>query len=514
MTVHRTGVLVIGTGFSGLGMAIQLRRRGRTDFLILEKSDSVGGTWRDNTYPGCACDVPSHMYSFSFEPNPDWSKMWSGQPEILRYLEGLSEKYRLNQHIRFGAECVGGHWDENELQWHIKAANGDEYIAQFLVSGVGALHIPNIPTLNGIESFTGEAFHSARWNHDVDLTGKKVAVIGTGASAVQFVPSIVDTVGELQLYQRSPAWVLPRQNFSIPAPVRRLFRTVPLLRKALRGSVYWSAESLAVGLNGHSNLLRPVEYAARKYIEREVKDPELRRTLIPDYRIGCKRILGSNSYYSALTKPHAEVIADGIAEIREGSIVGADGTEREVDVIVYATGFHVTDGFDAVNVAGIGGRALVPHWEENGIETHLGIAAAGYPNAFFLLGPNTGLGHNSVVFMIEQQIQYVLQAIECVEHGAAGALTVREQTQRAFTSEIQTKLAKGVWSTGGCTSWYLDSRGVNRTVWPGFTWQYWLRTRRFAPSEYEFLFPKHIDADVDSDADPNDIGIEIEEVHV
>ncbi|MGA9871302.1 MAG: NAD(P)/FAD-dependent oxidoreductase [Rhodococcus sp. (in: high G+C Gram-positive bacteria)] len=487
MTVHRTGVLVVGTGFSGLGMAIQLRRKGRADFLVLEKSDTLGGTWRDNTYPGCACDVPSHMYSYSFEPNPDWTQMWSGQPEILAYLQKLSEKYQLDRHIRFGAECIGGYWDETELRWHVETADGDEYIAQFLVSGVGALHIPNIPALNGAESFTGDAFHSARWNHDVDLTGKKVAVIGTGASAVQFVPQIVDTVGELQLYQRSPAWVLPRRNFAIPKGVRRLFRGLPALRKLVRGSVYWSAESLAVGLNGHSNLLRPVEFAARKYIEHEVKDPALRRKLIPDYRIGCKRILGSDSYYAALTRPNTDVIIDGIDEIRSDSIVSADGTERDVDVIVYATGFHVTDGFDAVNVAGIGGKKLVPHWKENGIETHLGITAAGYPNAFFLLGPNTGLGHNSVVFMIEQQIHYVLQAIDVVERGAADASTVRQKAQRDFTSDIQRKLAKGVWSTGGCTNWYLDSHGVNRTVWPGFTWQYWLKTRRFTPSDHEFF---------------------------
>lgn len=509
MTVFRTSILVIGSGFSGLGMAIELRRRGREDFLILEKADTVGGTWRDNTYPGCACDVPSHMYSYSFEPNPDWTQMWSGQPEILRYLQGLSDKYGLENHLHFGTECTGGYWDENELRWHVTTAGGDEYVAQFIVSGVGALHIPNVPALRGMDSFEGESFHSARWNHDVDLTGKKVAVVGTGASAVQFVPQIVDTVGELQLYQRSPAWVLPRRNFAIPRPVRALFRKVPPLRRAFRDSVYWSAESLAVGLNGHSNLLRPVEFAARKFIEREVKDPELRRALTPDYRIGCKRILGSNSYYAALTRPNAEVITDGIDEVRPGSIVTADGTEREVDVIVHATGFHVTDGFDGIDVAGIGGRKLVSHWESEGIETHLGITASGYPNAFFLLGPNTGLGHNSVVFMIEQQIKYTLRAIEFVERGAADALTVRRKTQSEFTAEIQQKLKNGVWSTGGCTSWYLDSRGVNRTVWPGFTWQYWLRTRRFEPAEYEFLLPTRVEKTAVPVAPTNDP----EEVH-
>ncbi len=507
MTEIRTNILVVGTGFSGLGMAIELSKRGREDFIVLEKADSVGGTWRDNTYPGCACDVPSHMYSYSAEPNPDWTQMWSGQPEILAYLQGLFDKYQLDKRIHFGTACTGGYWDENENRWHIETDTGDEYVAQFVVSGIGALHIPNIPEFDGIDTFTGKTFHSARWDHNVDLRGKKVAVIGTGASAVQFVPQIVDDVAELQLYQRSPAWVLPRRNFSIPSPVRKAFTKVPLLRRVFRDSVYWSAESLALGLNGHSSLLGPVEFLAKRFIKREVKDPDLRRKLTPSYRIGCKRILGSNSYYAALTREHSEVVSDGIAEVRSRSIVTNDGTERDVDVIIYATGFHVTDGFDNFDLAGIGGRRLVPHWERNGIQTHLGIAAAGYPNAFFLLGPNTGLGHNSVVFMIEQQIRYTRRAIEFVEAHAADAITVRPEVQNDFTAEIQKKLADGVWSTGGCTSWYLDSAGVNRTVWPGFTWQYWLRTRTFEPTEYEFILPNE-SASVD-DRDTTDDAKEV-----
>ncbi|KZF00474.1 MAG: NAD(P)/FAD-dependent oxidoreductase [Rhodococcus sp. (in: high G+C Gram-positive bacteria)] len=505
MTVHRTNTVIIGTGFSGLGMAMQLLERGREDFLVLEKADSIGGTWRDNTYPGCACDVPSHLYSYSFEPNPNWSQMWSGQPEILEYLQGLVDKHQLDRHIRFGTECTGGYWDEVESRWHVTVAGGDEYIAQFLVSGIGALHVPSTPVLTGIDSFEGAAFHSARWDHEVDLAGKNVAVIGTGASAVQLVPTIVDTVASLQLYQRSPAWVLPRSNFAIPEPVRHAFSKLPLLRRLFRDSIYWSAEGMAFGLNGHSNLLRPIESAARRFIRREVKDPELRRKLTPDYRIGCKRILGSNSYYSALTRSNAEVVTDGIAEVRAGSIVSSDGSERDVDVIVYATGFHVTDGFESVNVAGVGGKKLVPQWKAHGIQTHLGIAAAGYPNAFFLLGPNTGLGHNSVVFMIEQQIKYVLQAIDFIDASVAEALTVRQKVQNDFTADIQRKLAVGVWSTGGCTSWYLDSQGVNRTVWPGFTWQYWLRTRKFDPADYEVVVPRRLGANPGAHSETEDV---------
>lgn len=490
MATYETTVLVVGSGFSGLGMAIRLRKRGRDDFLVLEKADEVGGTWRDNTYPGCACDVPSHMYSFSFEPNPNWTKMWSGQPEIFAYLRGLADKYDLASNIHFGRTCDGGYWNETTMRWHVHTEQGDEYIARFLVSGIGALHIPKIPALAGIEEFTGESFHSARWNHDIDLTGKKVAVIGTGASAVQFVPEIVDQVAQLQLYQRSPAWVLPRQNFSMPKIARRAFARIPLLRKAFRSSVYWSGESLAVGLNGHSNLMRPIEAVAKAFIKREISDPELQRTLTPDYRIGCKRILGSNTYYAALNRDNVEVVTDGIDKVLGSSITSVDGTERDVDVIIYATGFHVTDGFDSVDVAGLGGRKLVPHWQQHGIQTHLGIAAAGYPNAFFLLGPNTGLGHNSIVFMIEQQIRYVLEAIDLIEASAADAMTVREPVQDRYNRDIQRRLSTGVWSNGGCTSWYLDSHGVNRTVWPGFTWQYWLRTRKLQPADYEFLLPK------------------------
>ncbi|MFC4605226.1 flavin-containing monooxygenase [Rhodococcus kronopolitis] len=483
--VHRTRVLIIGTGFSGLGMAIELVRAGRRDFLVLEKADAVGGTWRENTYPGCACDVPSHMYSFSFEPNPNWSRMWSAQPEILAYLRGLADKYDLYRNIHFGRSSSGGRWDETERRWHVRTADGTEYVAQFLVSAVGALHVPNVPALPGAQTFGGTVFHSARWDHGCGLTGRRVAVIGTGASAVQVVPEIVDRVAGLQLYQRTPAWVVPRTNFAIPPGVRRAFRRVPLLRRTFRYGIYWTMEALGLGLNGHANLMAPIERSARANIAKSVDDPDLRRRLTPSYRIGCKRILGSDDYYPALARPNVEVVTDPIERVTATGIVTADGVERDVDVIIYATGFHVTDGFENVNLVGADGRDLVSRWNQDGIATHLGITAAGYPNAFFLLGPNTGLGHNSVVFMIEQQIRYACAAMALVDDRGADAISVRATVQDRFNVDIQRRLSRGVWSTGGCVSWYLDARGVNRTIWPGFTWQYWLRTRVVDPDDFE-----------------------------
>ncbi|SDZ40364.1 Predicted flavoprotein CzcO associated with the cation diffusion facilitator CzcD [Amycolatopsis xylanica] len=475
-------VIIIGTGFSGLGMAIQLKRQGRNDFVLLEKADDIGGTWRDNSYPGCACDVPSHMYSYSFEPKADWSRAYSRQPEIWDYLKELTEKYGLREHIRFGEEVTSAKWGDNE--WVVGTSKG-EYRGQFLVAGVGALHIPNIPQLPGIERFQGHSFHSATWDHEYDLHGKRVAVVGTGASAIQFVPEIVGEVSELHLYQRTPPWVLPRGNGRIKESTQRLFERVPLVRKAYRNAVYWTAESLAVGFNGHPGILKVGEYFGKRHIAKQIADPELRRKVTPDYTLGCKRVLGSNKYYRALTSDHVDVITDGIHEVREHSIVTSDGVEREVDAIIYATGFHVTDSFDYLDIKGRDDVDLATRWRDEGIQTHLGITVNGFPNAFFLLGPNTGLGHNSVVFMIEAQIRYALDAMRMVRRSRAEAFEVRPSVQASFNEEIQRKLASGVWSTGGCTSWYLDSKGVNRTIWPGFTWQYWLRTRKVDTGDFE-----------------------------
>jgi cation diffusion facilitator CzcD-associated flavoprotein CzcO len=392
----RARAVIIGTGFAGLGMAIALQRQG-VDFVIVEKAHDVGGTWRDNSYPGCACDVPSHLYSFSFEPKATWSKLFSPQPEILDYLKDVTEKYGLRRYIRFGQKVSRAHWDDSEYRWHVFTESGDEYVAQFLISGAGALHIPRTPDIDGMDEFLGPAFHSAQWDHSVDLTGKRVAIIGTGASAIQIVPELVRRdagVAEVQLYQRTPPWVVPRPNSLLPDAVRKAFR-------------------------------------------------------------------------------------DGI--------VTDDGVEHPVDVIVYATGFHTTDSYTYVDVKGPRGEGLVDRWNREGVVAHRGIAVADMPNLFFLLGPNTGLGHTSVVFMIESQIHYVAEAIAAVDKAGAQALAPSRTAQDRSNDELQSKLAGSVWNTGGCSSWYLDEHGVNRTLWSGMTWQYWRETRSLKLAEYKFF---------------------------
>jgi cation diffusion facilitator CzcD-associated flavoprotein CzcO len=478
--------VVIGTGFSGLGMAIQLKKDGRDDFVVLEKAADVGGTWRDNTYPGCACDIQSHMYSFSFAQNPRWSRSFSPQPEIWQYLRDVTDRYGLREHIRFGVEVTGARWDADERRWHVATSKG-EFTTRFLVAGIGALHLPNIPALPGIEKFEGEAFHSARWNHDYDLTGKRVAVVGTGASAVQFVPRIAPDVAKLTLFQRTPPWIMPKPDHAMPGWAKTLFRMVPGVQRAYRNVLYWMLEARAAGFNGRPALMKLASRIALAHMHKQVDDPKLRRKLTPDYVMGCKRVLISGDYYPALTRDNVEVCTTGIRAVTEHGVVDGDGVEHEVDAIIYGTGFHVTDAYDYLDLIGVDGRDLAKEWRDSGIQTHLGITVAGYPNLFFLLGPNTGLGHNSVVFMIESQIRYVSQAMALADREGAAALDTRESAQAEFQSDIQRKLLGGVWTQGGCKSWYLDSRGVNRTIWPGFTWRYWLRTRKLDPESFDLV---------------------------
>jgi cation diffusion facilitator CzcD-associated flavoprotein CzcO len=482
-----TGVIIVGTGFSGLGMAIQLRKQGRSDFVILEKAADVGGTWRDNTYPGCACDIQSHMYSFSFEQNPNWTRSFSSQPEIWDYLRRVAKKYDLYRHIRFGQEMTGARWDSDEHRWHVATRGGGEFAGKYLVNGVGALHIPQIPELKGIERFQGETFHSAGWNHDYDLRGKRVAVVGTGASAIQFVPQIAPDVERLTLFQRTPPWVMPKPDHAMPDWSRNVFEKVPGAQRAYRSLLYWSLEARAIGFNGHPGVMKIGQKLAKANIDRAITDPALRAKLTPDYVMGCKRVLISNDYYPALARDNVDVTTDGVAEVREHSVVDTAGVEHEVDAIIFGTGFHVTDAFDNLDMIGEGGRNLSKEWASEGMRTHLGITVSGFPNLFFLLGPNTGLGHNSVVFMIESQIRYIAEAIGLVEQAGAQGLAPRPDVQERFNTEIQHKLHKGVWTQGGCTSWYLDAKGVNRTIWPGFTWRYWLTTRKLRPADFELI---------------------------
>ncbi|MEU4802898.1 NAD(P)/FAD-dependent oxidoreductase [Actinosynnema sp. NPDC023587] len=483
--MHReVKVLVIGTGFSGLGMAIELKRTGERDFVVLEKASDLGGTWRDNSYPGCACDVPSHLYSFSFELNPRWSRMFARQPEIWDYLKKVADKYRLRDHIRFDSEVVRARWDEIDKVWHVKTKSGDMYTAKAVVAGVGALHIPNIPRLPGIEKFEGRTFHSAHWAHDYDLAGKKVAVVGTGASAIQFVPRIADDVDELTLFQRTPPWVMPKADRSINTWERKLFRTVPVTQRLYRNFVYWMRESSALGFAVNPKIMELAQKIAQRHLHSQVPDEELRAKLKPDYTMGCKRVLISNDYYPALMKSTVALNTHGIAEVKANSIIDQTGVEHEVDAIIYGTGFHVVDSFDYLDIQGKDGQNLAGLWKEKGIETYCGITVSGFPNLFFLLGPNTGLGHNSVVFMIESQIRYVRQCLSLLDRHQADEIDVRLEVQARFNKQLQRKLTKGVWTEGGCKSWYLDAQGINRTIWPGFTWRYWMKTRTVKAQDY------------------------------
>jgi cation diffusion facilitator CzcD-associated flavoprotein CzcO len=483
--VHVRAV-IIGTGFSGLGMAIALLKRG-VDFLVLEQADDVGGTWRANSYPGCACDIPSNLYSFSFEAKTTWKHPYGLRDEIWDYLKKVTDKHGLRRHIEFNSLVERAHWDDDEYRWHVFTADGREYVAQFLIPAIGALHIPLVPDIDGRDEFQGAAFHSARWDHGVDLAGKRVAVIGTGASAIQIVPEIVDKVGRLTLYQRTPPWVVPRTNEELSPRMRQAIKYIPGLQRGLRAVTYWTQETFAYGMTRRPNALKIVEALGKWNIRRSVEDNGLRAKLTPHYRIGCKRILCSSTYYQAVASPKSELVTERITRITPDGIVTADGTERGVDVIVFATGFHVNDYYTHLQIKGLHGEDLVDRWNREGREAHRGITVADMPNLFFLFGPNTVLGHNSVVFMIESQVRYVVAAIAAIDKAGARALAPTRIAQERFNAELQRKLARSVWNTGGCSSFYLDEHGNNRALWGGYTWQYRLATRSLRPTEYIFF---------------------------
>lgn len=480
---ERCKIVIVGSGFSGIGMGIALKRAGFTDFVILEKGEDLGGTWRDNQYPGCACDVPSPLYSFSFELNPSWSRLFAPQREIWDYLRNCATKYGIDGHMRYGSRVEGMEWDDAARLWTVRTAAGGRYVAHAVVSGAGALHIPSYPNISGIDSFAGDAFHSSSWDQSCDLTGKRVAVIGTGASAVQIVPEIAGQAGQLTVFQRTPPWIQPRPDQPIPPGMRRMLAAVPGAARGLRYAIYWALETRALGFAVDPRLMAPLEALARKHLENQVPDPSLRARLTPDYTIGCKRILLSSDYYPALQLPNVELVTDGIREIVPAGVVTEDGTTRDFDVLIYASGFRVTDAAAELNVTGRGGVKLADAWSQ-GVEAHRGITIPGFPNLFLLLGPNTGLGHTSVVFMIETQVQHVLSCLRILSREKAAAIEARESALRRYNDGLQRRLRRAVWNAGGCQSWYLDDTGVNRTLWPGFTFEYWARTRRARRGEY------------------------------
>jgi len=471
-------VVIVGSGFAGLCTAVKLREAGIDDFVILEKDREAGGTWWANQYPGCAVDVPSHLYCFSFGPHPGWTRAFARQEELLAYTRSIVRHFDLARHIRVATAFEGADLIEDSGSWRIRTSTG-LLTARCIVSATGSLNRAAIPALPGLDRFQGKVFHSSAWDHGYALDGKRVAVIGTGASAIQFVPEIVGRVAQLDLYQRTAPWILPRPDRAIGRGERWLLARVPGLRRLYRALVYVQHEARALPYVHAPGLLRAAQWLALRHLRRQVSDPALRRKLTPDYTLGCKRVLLMNSYYPALTRPNLALLTAPIARVTETGIVGADGQERAVDAIIFGTGFEVAHALHAAQVRGRGGKLLFA----DGLEAYKGCAVAGFPNYFLVTGPNTGLGHNSMIYMIESGVRYVVDAIKTIRARGLHSVEVKAQVQHDYNAALQRRMRGTVWSTG-CRSWYLDASGRNRTLWPGFTFTYRRLTRRFDIDNY------------------------------
>ncbi|MCJ2073772.1 NAD(P)/FAD-dependent oxidoreductase [Methylobacterium sp. J-030] len=475
-------VLIVGAGFSGLAMAIRCRQAGIGPLRVIEKADSIGGTWYDNTYPGAACDIPSHLYSLSFAPKADWSRMYAPQAEILAYLRETAERHGLMPLTQLGTTFQGARWDEAGAVWHVETDRGP-ITTRAIVSGMGGLHHPAYPTIPGRDSFTGPAFHTAAWDHSVGLAGKRIGIIGTGASAIQVVPELARIAGHLTLFQRTPPWIMPKNDHAIAERAKTRYRRLPLARRLERARLFWLHEVRAVlGFTRVSKLTGQAEAVARRHLARAVPDKDLRAKLTPNYRLGCKRVLISDDYYPALQRRNVTLETGGIARITETGLATEDGRTHDLDVIVYATGFDITATFARMDLVGRGGQRLKEIWAD-GMGAYQGITVAGFPNYFMLLGPNTGLGHNSVVSMIEVQVQHVLDCLKALRRGTR-AIEVRPEAQARFLDRIRARLADSIWQAGGCKSWYLDAQGRNATLWPDSVMAYRRSARRARMADY------------------------------
>lgn len=475
--------IIIGAGFSGIGMGIQLKRIGIDNFLIMDSEDGPGGTWKVNNYPGAACDVQSHLYSFSFEPNPNWSKMFGLQEEILKYQEHCCEKFDLYPHCKFNTFVKEAIFNEDTYTWVLTTQKGEQFEAQFLVSASGGLSNPSYPNIQGLENFQGATFHSAKWNHQVDLKGKRVAIIGSGASAIQIVPSIVDEVAHLDYYQRTPSWVLPKPDRYISSTEQYVFEKLPFTQTLYRSAIYASLESRAVGFVISPKLMTVAKQLGIRHIHKYIKDEKLREKMTPKYEMGCKRILMSNDYYQAVARDYVDVISDGIVSVDEHGIQTNDGKYRPVDVIIFCTGFHASENILQYEVYGKDGQGLNQSWSD-GPAAYLGTTVPDFPNLFILMGPNTGLGHNSMIYMIESQINYIIESMKYIKRKKVHAIEVRKDVYDRYNEAIQKRLQNTIWKSG-CQSWYLTKSGKNTTLWPGFTFEFRARTKFFNPGDYE-----------------------------
>ena len=476
-----TRIAIIGTGFAGIGAAIRLREAGIDDFVMIERSGGVGGTWRDNHYPACACDVPARLYSFSFAQDAGWMHSFAGHAEILGYLERLVYARRLRPFIRFNETVEAARWDPATMRWTITTSQNTR-TASVLVLATGPLSEPSVPDLPGLSSFEGTTFHSADWNHGYDLRGKRVAVIGTGASAIQFVPQIQPLVRALSLFQRTPPWVIPRRNRSYSERERAMFRAVPPLQRIVRGAMYVVRELSFLPFR-HPALARVAERLASRHLARQVADFALRAKLTPTYSIGCKRILISDDYFPAITQPNVELVTDGIAEIVSDAVVSGDGTVRPIDAIIFATGFYATDPPLAPFVFGRGGRSLRDAWTPS-MRAFASTTVSGFPNLFVIPGPNSGLGHTSLIYMIESQIAHMMSVLRHMERESIAAIEPSADAQRQYVSWVDERMRGTVWTTGKCASWYLDATGRNSTLWPDFTFRFRRRVATMRAKDY------------------------------
>ncbi len=476
--------LIVGAGFAGLASAIKLDEAGERDFVVIEKDSDVGGTWHINTYPGAECDVPSQLYSYSFALNPDWSKVYSPQQEIWEYTKRVAEDAGVLDRFVFGTAVLDATWDDAAQRWQVRTTTG-EYAARTVIAGAGGLSEPRLPEVDGIDSFQGEIFHSARWNHDVDLTGKRVAVIGTGASAIQLVPELQKIAGHVDVYQRTPNWIIPRNERRFTRVEKALFRHVPGAQRAWRAAVYAQLEVRAPAFTRFPALLKVVEAQCKKNIAKAIKDPDLAAKVTPTYRAGCKRILISNAWYPAIAADNVDLVTDPITKVTGDAVVTADGVERPIDVLVVATGFYVTEPPIAKHVTGRDGRTLADVWDEAGMAAYKGTTMHGFPNLFQIVGPNTALGHSSMIFMIESQVRYIVDAARTMRREDLGAVEPSVAAQDEWTATMRERMKPTVWTTGGCASWYLDKFGNNTTLWPGQTFSFRGHLSRFDVDQYD-----------------------------
>ncbi len=475
------GVVVVGAGFGGLAAARALKASGE-DFAVLERECEVGGVWRDNTYPGCACDIPSHLYALSFAPNPRWTRAFSGQPEIRDYLRRVAREHGLLSHIRFGCSLLEAAWDDTAQLWRIETSSGP-LTAGVLIDASGPIAEPSVPRLPGLEAFAGEVFHSARWNHDADLTGRNVVVVGTGASAIQFVPAIQPLVGRMTVVQRTAPWVTPRMDRATTRFERRLYAAAPWLQRAVRQRQYLLRELVTWKIMVSPRVRRVATRVALRHLRRQVADQALRQRLTPDFELGCKRILISGDWYPAVSAPNVEVVSGGVRDVRAHSVVTADGREHPADVIVFGTGFRVIDPPIADRLRGRDGRTLAECWNGRP-RTYLGVTVTNFPNLFRLGGAGSATGHNSHVFQEECQVAYVMDALRLMRSRRIASIEVQADEQRAYMEQFTARLAGTVWSAGGCKSWYQDADGLASFTWPASTREYRRATRRFDPAPY------------------------------